>query len=137
MMGNVITLRQATRAEAKFTYITRPHLSANKCANCGKIFQMVEFCNEVSRGELHGTFDKSSNTLGNIFSCSCCSFACAQQLVDGKWKEIEEYKEFVEMGAELARVHLCVTKIKDKEQLIKEWEANEAKPEDMYVESRI
>ena len=122
------------------TVTVKEALWADVCDNCGKVFVMKEFCNERNRARLNGTFDscatdpKTGKGLGNMFSATICSFACADALMNGGWKKLKEYKPYVDVDAVLARGEVTITSdVKTQEQLIEEWEAEERDGQTLYM----
>jgi hypothetical protein len=118
-----IQLKKAVTAKKQVTYEKKPALYAKECDGCGRVFQMREFCNDHDLAELRGTFDMSSYEHGNMFHATACTFKCADDIMNGKWKEMKEYKEFKKAGAKLGRCELKITPyIKEESELIAEWE---------------
>ena len=118
-----IKLKDSLKGDKKITYEKKPALYAKKCDACGRIFQMYEYANDHDLAELKGTFDIVKPSHGNMFFATSCSFKCADDLMNGKWKEIETYNDYKDAGAKLIRCELKITSfIKDEAELISEWE---------------
>jgi len=125
-MGTVL-LREAVVGKKTVQYNKKDALRATKCDACGKLYQMSSWCNDDFVGLLRGTFDKMPGTHGNMFDALVCSFACAEQIMQGGWKKLEEYKDFVAVGATLVRAEVKITTaFKTEQELIDDWES---KPE--------
>jgi hypothetical protein len=121
----IIKLKKAIKARKQITYEKKPDLHAIKCDGCGMIFQMEPFHNDFDLAVLKGTFSGFLGKKGNQFSAHACSFKCADDIVNGKWKEMEEYKCFKRVHAFLARYELKLTPyIKNEDKLINAWELN-------------
>lgn len=85
------------------------------CAGCGDVFDMRQWCNEGDVASLRGTFDrcatdpKTGRGLGNSFLAVVCSFACADKIMKGGWRDISEYQPFAKADAVLVRCELKIT----------------------------
>lgn len=115
-MSRRFVIADAILVERTVKVIAHPAVYASKCDSCGRVFDMKPFCNDTRLGELDGTFDKSADDpetgrgLGNIFSAMVCSFACADAIFGKRgWVDMEEYRPFVDAGAELVRAELKLT----------------------------
>ena len=128
----VVTLENGETSE--LSYVRRPALYANRCGGCGRHFIMKKWCNDQpAPGELQGTFTEASAAKGNMFFTSVCSFACADKIQRGGWKELPDYEEFVRFGAELVRCIVNITTLVTFEaELVAEWErAKETDPREL------
>lgn len=126
----MIKLENAVMVEKIMTVESRPALYASKCSSCGKIFRMLEWCNERCRGVIDGTFDEGAvdpetgKGMGNIFTVEVCSFACAHEIFTGGWRRIQEYKPFADADIALARAELTITfKVDDEAAIRAKWNA--------------
>lgn len=122
-MGN-IKLRKAITAKKTISYDKKPDLWAQKCECCGLIFKMDKYCNDqLAPAVMSGTFSKCAGDSGNMFFATVCSFACADKIFKGGWKDLPEYKPYKRVKAILIRVSLGLTSlVKTEENLIKEWQ---------------
>ena len=140
-LRRTVKIRDAVKGRNTVSYEKKEELRGMRCASCHQIFDMGTWCNDdKAPGLLTGTFDKTSQNQGNMFSCFVCSFKCAHDIFTGGWKKFKECSEFVQGGSELVRVELGLTTIfKDEQTLINEWEARtEIGPnETMFVNTTI
>jgi len=92
-----------------------PAVWGSECAGCGETFSMRAWCNDSRVSELHGTFDRCAEDpetgrgLGNQFSTVVCSFACADKVMKGGWRDMPVYAPFAKADAALVRCDLTVT----------------------------
>lgn len=127
----MILLKEKIIEEKTVEIVTKQALFANECSCCGKVFTMEKYCNDrLTPSNMEGTFDGGSayidddgRGLGNMFSTTFCSFSCADEIFKGGWKKLEIYKPYANANAELVRIALGLTSlIKEKEELLEEWE---------------
>jgi hypothetical protein len=125
-----IKLKDAIKGKKTVEIVKKPELRATVCDCCGKIYHMGGSLDDGRRiaGKLHGIFNNSAwgddgRGLGNMFSSSVCSFKCADEIMNGGWKKIKEYKPYVRAKAELYRCELLITtEVLTEEDLVNEWE---------------
>lgn len=119
-----IKIRKAIKARKTITYDKKSDLWAQKCDCCGLIFKMDKYCNDkLCPAELSGIFSECAGDGGNIFLATACSFACADKLFKGEWKNIPEYKPYRKVKAILVRIELGLTSlVKLEKDIIAEWE---------------
>jgi len=91
-----------------------PAVYASVCAGCGDLFDMRGWNSEGDVSTLRGTFDrcatdKNGRSTGNMFDARVCGFACADKVMKGGWRNIEEYKPFANVDAVLVRCEIKVT----------------------------
>ena len=119
-----VRIKKAICAKKTITYEKKSDRWAQKCDYCGKIFRMDKYCNDLlAPAILSGIFSECADNEGNMFLATVCSFACAEKMFKGGWKNMPDYKPFKKINAYLVRVQLGLTSlIKTEEVLIKEWE---------------
>jgi hypothetical protein len=126
---SAVKLEDEVRETRPVEVVVRRALYAQKCDGCGRVFRMKEFCNDAGLGQLDGTFEEcatepvTDRRMGNGFSATACSFACAHDLFEGgKWKTMRAYKPFADAGIRLARAQLKLTCYRQTEaELRAEW----------------
>jgi hypothetical protein len=136
-MSTRIKLADRQIVKKTIDFVLRGDLYADKCACCGKVFGMDQYCNDDNLASLHGTFDRCAVSPitykgdGNTFSVACCSFLCAHRLFnDEEWKKLPDYAHYVEAGAKLVRAELKITCfVKDEATLRDEWASTERRPD--------
>src|SRR5262245_48370002 len=109
----MVKLRDEIKTEKMVEVVERPALYAKQCDACRKIFEMDVWCNEAPVARLGGTFTASTamatGRLGNMFEATVCSFACADKLFTGGWRDMPNYKPFVEADCRLVRASVQLT----------------------------
>ena len=146
MYHSPVILREAITYKSTLTYedgetVTveyeiKPALRATRCAACGRTYQMMKWNhNDRNVGEWFATMDRSPN--GNMLTLPVCSFACAQKLTDGGWRDVDhpDVRMFVANDASPARIECTMTHhVKYGEELVRAWEEMPAKhPETLSV----
>lgn len=127
-------LREAQTGMARITYTKRPALYASECSACGRLFRMDDRAKDITPAHLKGIFDRCAEDedgrgLGNVFSATACSFACADVLFSGGWRKMEQYQPYVKVGAILERTSVTITThVKTESDLIAEWESEAERP---------
>jgi hypothetical protein len=130
-----VKLRNQVVKEETVNRVVKEALYANRCAGCDRILVMNSYCNDNRLGELMGTFhisdhlshvfDGHGKSMGNMFSCFVCSFACADAVMKGKWREIDHYKPFADADCNLVRAELKITTLLQFEaELLQGWDTS-------------
>ena len=123
-----IELRKEVTAKARITYTKKRALHAQQCDACGKIFEMRGRTtrDHVSPGTLIGMFDRCVGDRGNGFSATICSFACADVLYTGKWRDMKEYRPYARAHAILERIEAHLTAdVRTEAEITEAWEKQE------------
>lgn len=149
-MRNRIKLQETVTETVKLTYPDgttdevereiKPALWADKCHGCGLVFHMEPYSGyRQFLAEVHGIFDEcgvdeEGRGLGNMFSATVCSFACADRIMKGGWRDMPDYKPFADIDATLVRAECHVTSlVKDQQQLIRDWAAKPHHPRNVKL----
>lgn len=122
-----VKLKDGKKGKKQITYTKKDDLYAQQCDCCGKIFDMIEFCNDKQLAYMSGTFDRGAadsngKGLGNMFSATICSFKCADTIFNGGWKEMKGYKPYKKEGATLVRASLKITSnVIEEDDIVENW----------------
>lgn len=127
-----IKLKDAVKGKKTVAFDKKPALYASVCDCCGKIFKMKPVCGDANLGMLEGIFDRCAvdeggRGLGNQFRAMVCSFKCADGIMVGGWKKMEQYNPYAKAKADLVRCELRITShVVGKDELIEEWKKKPA-----------
>lgn len=126
-----VVLREAVMEEVSLTWPdgttktvsvqVKPQLMATVCEACGRAFEMRGRHEYLA--EVHGIFSKVDVHHGNIFGASVCSYVCAERIVNGGWRALERYKDFVEFDSTIAWSTCHITsEVLFEAELVARWE---------------
>lgn len=139
MLRNQVTLQKAVVETVKVTWPdgteqeiqreAKPELRADKCQGCGQVFKMEPAHGyRTGLGEVRGIFSECADDpetgkgLGNMFFATVCSFACADKVMKGGWRDIDEYQPYADIDATLLRCECHITsQMKYEDDLVREW----------------
>ena len=136
-MSKQITLKQTSEAVKLRDAVTetrsveiqvKPELWAYRCDCCGKLFTTADPSGSSDNCKMSGKFKGASISaqgyMNNNFYARICSFACADNLMNEGWKELEEFQPYVSAGATLVVADVKMTTILEEDDLIEIWEKN-------------
>ena len=132
----MLKLKDAITKKKTTTVTTKDALYAWTCMGCGRVFKMNPLYNGQQPARMTGIFDRVSGYDGNMFHAYVCSFKCADAVMQGAWKDVDDYKCFVKEGASLLRCSVEINaKTMDREQIIEEWEDQPSAPTHFRAEN--
>ena len=111
-----------------------PELHAYKCDICGTIFDYEESSKakfyqfSMSLTPIPLAFFKATGFFRDSskeFEAILCSYICAQECFDTKWKTIAKYTNEANTNDVLEALSLAITKSQTEEEIIAKWEASE------------
>jgi hypothetical protein len=125
-----VKLEEKVVAEKVVETVVKEALYADRCDGCGKLFDMMPFCNDSYLGQFMGTFGgvaddpETGRGMGNMFVATVCSFACAHEVFAlGGWKRIPQYRPYADADIPLVRAELKITSfVRDERELRRDWE---------------
>jgi len=106
----MVKLRDAVTETRSMEIQIKPALWAFVCDCCGRQFMPADKAQNADNCKMWGKFTGASTTaqgyMNNHFYARICSFECAGKLMNGGWKELEEFEPYVAQGATLAFVEV-------------------------------
>ena len=105
----------------------KPALCAQVRAACGKKFQMRD---KAGAGRWEARMDGCPGRLGNMHHLDCCSYSCAGDLSNGKWKKplgdklaASDARQYSKAKCDVESSEFSMGWVMYEEDLIEEWES--------------
>lgn len=120
-----VKLKNGQKEKRSIEVEVKPPLYASVCAGCNKPFKMKEkVWGRDKLGKLIGVLDLDNPQTAynpHNFTIPCCSFRCADILINGGWKKIPKYSDIAAKGYRLIASSLYVSEVVGPDKLIHEW----------------